>query len=69
MDAVDFLQMFKAGLAYESNMPINCALHCKTGLANEEVVNGGCERCSTWVEQKANTSMGIKNNRIRSTIT
>ena len=47
-----FLQMFKAGLAYESNMPINWCSSCKTGLANEEVVNGGCERCSTQVEQK-----------------
>lgn len=47
-----FLQMFKAGLAYESNMPINWCLSCKTGLANEEVVNNGCERCGTAVEKK-----------------
>ncbi len=45
-----FLQMFKAGLAYESMMPINWCPSCLTGLANEEVVNGGCERCGTKVE-------------------
>lgn len=47
-----FLQMFKAGLAYESNMPINWCPSCKTGLANEEVVDNGCERCGTAVEKK-----------------
>jgi leucyl-tRNA synthetase len=47
-----FLQMYNAGLAYESNMPINWCPSCKTGLANEEVVDGGCERCGTKVEQK-----------------
>ena len=47
-----FLQMHKAGLAYESNMPINWCPSCKTGLANEEVVNGGCERCGSAVEPK-----------------
>jgi leucyl-tRNA synthetase len=47
-----FLQMFKGGLAYESNMPINWCPSCKTGLANEEVVDNGCERCGTTVEQK-----------------
>lgn len=45
-----FLKMFKAGLAYESMMPINWCPSCLTGLANEEVVNGGCERCGTKVE-------------------
>jgi len=47
-----FLQMYNAGLAYESNMPINWCPSCKTGLANEEVIDGGCERCGTQVEQK-----------------
>jgi len=47
-----FLQMYKAGLAYEGFMPINWCTSCLTGLANEEVVNGGCERCGTLVEQK-----------------
>ena len=44
--------MFKAGLAYQANKPINWCPSCLTGLANEEVVNGGCERCGTPVEQK-----------------
>jgi leucyl-tRNA synthetase len=47
-----FLQMFKAGLAYESNMPINWCPSCLTGLANEEVVKGACERCGTQVEER-----------------
>jgi leucyl-tRNA synthetase len=40
-----FLQLFNKGLAYEAEMPINWCEACKTGLANEEVVDGGCERC------------------------
>ena len=47
-----FLKMFEEGLAYEAKMPINWCPSCKTGLANEEVVNGECERCGTPVEQK-----------------
>ncbi len=47
-----FLQMYKAGLAYEAEVPINWCPSCKTGLANEEVVAGKCERCGTEVEQK-----------------
>ncbi len=47
-----FLQMFKKGLAYESNKPINWCPSCKTGLANEEVVAGKCDRCGTEVVQK-----------------
>ena len=47
-----FLQMHKKGLTYQSNMPINWCPSCKTGLANEEVVNGGCERCGTLVTKK-----------------
>lgn len=47
-----FLQMFKMGLAYQSEMAINWCPSCLTGLANEEVVDGGCERCGTLVTQK-----------------
>ncbi|MHB8127541.1 MAG: leucine--tRNA ligase [Mobilitalea sp.] len=47
-----FVKMFKAGLAYEKQMPINWCPSCKTGLANEEVVNGECERCGSAVTKK-----------------
>ena len=47
-----FVQMFKAGLAYEKEMPINWCPSCKTGLANEEVVDGKCERCHSEVTKK-----------------
>lgn len=47
-----FLQMYKAGLAYEAHSPINWCPSCLTGLANEEVIQGKCERCGTAVEQK-----------------
>jgi leucyl-tRNA synthetase len=47
-----FLQMFKQGLAYESKEPINWCPSCKTGLANEDLENGHCERCGTQVTQK-----------------
>ena len=47
-----FVQMFKNGLAYEKEMPINWCPSCKTGLANEEVVNGKCERCGADVTKK-----------------
>ncbi|MGL5437377.1 MAG: leucine--tRNA ligase [Lachnospiraceae bacterium] len=47
-----FVKMFKAGLAYEKEFPINWCPSCKTGLANEEVVNGGCERCGEQVTKK-----------------
>ena len=47
-----FVKMFKAGLAYEKEMPINWCPSCKTGLANEEVVNGNCERCGSPVTKK-----------------
>ena len=47
-----FVQMFKKGLAYEKEFPINWCPSCKTGLANEEVVNGCCERCGTEVTKK-----------------
>ena len=44
--------MFKEGLAYEKEFPINWCPSCKTGLANEEVVNGKCERCGSEVTKK-----------------
>ncbi len=47
-----FVQMFKQGLAYEKEMPINWCPSCKTGLANEEVVDGKCERCHSEVTKK-----------------
>ena len=47
-----FVQMFKKGLAYQASMPINWCPSCKTGIANEEVVGGACERCGTPVTKK-----------------
>ena len=47
-----FAKMFEAGLAYEKEFPINWCPSCKTGLANEEVVDGKCERCGTEVTKK-----------------
>lgn len=47
-----FLQMFKHGLAYKQEMPVNWCTSCKVGLANEEVVQGQCERCGGDVVHK-----------------
>ncbi|MEK7159472.1 MAG: class I tRNA ligase family protein, partial [Patescibacteria group bacterium] len=47
-----FLQLFKKGLAYKKKMPINWCPKCKIGLANEEVIDGECERCHTTAEKK-----------------
>ncbi len=47
-----FLQMYKKGLAYESNEPINWCPSCKTGLANEDLEDGKCERCNSEIEQR-----------------
>ena len=47
-----FLKMYKKGLAYRKLVPINWCPSCRTGLANEEVVNGKCERCETPVTRK-----------------
>lgn len=47
-----FLQLFKMGLAYQATVPINWCPSCKTGLANEEVIKGKCERCGAEVEQR-----------------
>ncbi len=48
-----FLQMYKRGLAYQQEMPINFCPSCQTGLANEEVQGGECERCGTSVEKRS----------------
>ena len=48
-----FVKMFKEGLAYEKEFPINWCPSCKTGLANEEVVGGKCERCGAEVTKKS----------------
>jgi leucyl-tRNA synthetase len=47
-----FLQMFKQGLAYKTFMPINWCPSCKTGISNEDVVNGRCERCGAEVTKR-----------------
>jgi len=47
-----FLQLFKKGLAYKASMPVNWCTSCKCVLANEEVVDGGCERCGSPVIRK-----------------
>jgi len=47
-----FLQMYKQGLAYESDEPINWCPSCRTGLANEDLEDGRCERCGSEVVQK-----------------
>lgn len=47
-----FLKLFENGLAYEATVPINWCPSCKTGLANEEVVDGACNRCGTAVTKK-----------------
>ena len=47
-----FTKMFENGLAYEKEMPINWCPSCKTGLSNEEVVDGKCERCGAEVTKK-----------------
>ncbi len=47
-----FLQLYKAGLAYKAKAPVNWCEGCQTVLANEQVVNGKCERCSGEVVQK-----------------
>lgn len=47
-----FIKLFEKGLAYKQEMPINWCPSCKIGLANEEVVNGKCERCGTEVERR-----------------
>lgn len=55
-----FLQLFKHGLAYKQEMPINWCTGCKVGLSNEEVVNGVCERCGSEVVQKRKSQWMLK---------
>ena len=55
-----FLKLFKAGLAYKTEMPINWCTSCKVGLANEEVVNGVCERCGSEVIRKVKSQWMLK---------
>ena len=54
------LQLFKHGLAYKQEMPINWCTGCKVGLSNEEVVNGVCERCGSEVVQKRKSQWMLK---------
>ena len=55
-----FLKLFKAGLAYKAEMPINWCTSCKVGLANEEVVNGVCERCGSEVIRRVKSQWMLK---------
>ncbi len=55
-----FLQLFKKGLAYKSTMPVNWCTSCKCVLANEEVVDGGCERCGSPVIRKEKSQWMLK---------
>lgn len=55
-----FLQLFKKGLAYKKEFPINFCTSCKVGLANEEVVNGVCERCGGEVVRKVKNQWMLK---------
>ncbi len=55
-----FLQLYKHGLAYKAEIPINFCTSCKIGLANEEVVNGVCERCGGEVVQKVKSQWMLK---------
>jgi len=55
-----FLKLFNAGLAYKTEMPINWCTSCKVGLANEEVVNGTCERCGAEVVRKVKSQWMLK---------
>ncbi len=55
-----FLKLFNAGLAYKTEMPINWCTSCKVGLANEEVVNGSCERCGAEVVRKVKSQWMLK---------
>lgn len=57
---MDFPKLFKAGLAYKTEMPINWCTSCKCGLANEEVVNGVCERCGSPVIRKVKSQLVLK---------
>ena len=60
MDPVDLPEAVQAGLAYKAEMPINWCTSCKVGLANEEVVNGRCERCGSEVIRKVKSQWMLK---------
>lgn len=55
-----FLQLLKKDLAYQAKIPINWCPSCKTGLANEEVINGKCERCGTEVKKREQKQWMLK---------
>ena len=55
-----FLQLYKKGLAYKATMPVNWCTSCKCVLANEEVVNGVCERCGSPVVRKEKSQWMLK---------
>ena len=55
-----FRKLFQEGLAYKTEMPINWCTSCKVGLANEEVVNGVCERCGAPVVRKVKSQWMLK---------
>lgn len=55
-----FLQLFKGGLAYEAELPVNWCISCKTVLANEEVKDGACDRCGSSVLQKNMRQWALK---------
>ena len=55
-----FIQLFKKGLAYKKEFPINWCPSCKVGLANEEVINGNCERCGGAVHKKVKNQWMLK---------
>lgn len=55
-----FIQMYKKGLVFQSNEPINWCPSCKTGLANEDLEDGKCERCGTPIEKKKMPQWVIK---------
>ena len=64
MDTVDFPETVQSGLAYKTEMPINWCTSCKVGLANEEVVNGVCERCGAEVVRKVKSQWMLKDHRV-----
>ena len=60
-----FLQMYKQGLAYKTSMPVNWCTSCKIVLANEEVVNGVCERCGGEVIKKEKSQWMLAHHEVR----
>ena len=62
-----FLQMYKKGLAYKASMPVNWCTSCKCVLANEEVVDGVCERCGSPVVRKEKSQWMLAHHQVRQT--